>query len=424
MVINQTQPELHRGSERGVTRREALVRLLSGASSLAACGGALSSRYPMHSGAFGFDGTDEIKGGSRLTRDSVVTEDEAALSDEILSEVHFSLRALASRQHSDGSFGEDSELFGGDPAISALSGLAMLAWGSRPGDGGEFGVALERTVDYLLSHQYQSGLETSGGLSLPEDSNWQGAEADGLIFSATERGRKPMYGHGYATLFLAESLGETSHSGHRKGLESATELIVRVQNSEGGWRYEPKQATAADLSVTACELSALRASRNAGLYVPQGTIDSAVGYVSSLQNSDGGFRYMTLGGPSGYGRTSAAIYALQSAGQETSEAVQKGFVYLEGICSTQSQDTERQDVKAIEYWGNANFYASLAYWRDSLTAEGARRYRGYFSKFWRTARERRSADGLWHSNVSTEAETSFVLCAALTSREGSALFLR
>ena len=45
-------------------------------------------------------------------------------------------------------------------------------------------------------------------------------------------------------------------------LTRAVQLIIETQNAEGGWRYHPHRADA-DLSVTICQIMALRAARNA-----------------------------------------------------------------------------------------------------------------------------------------------------------------
>ena len=86
-------------------------------------------------------------------------------------------------------------------------------------------------------------------------------------------------------------------------------MIVDSQNDEGGWRYQPIRADA-DLSMTVCQLNALRAARNAGLDVPGQTIDACIRYVKQSQNPDGGFRYMLQGGASAFPRSAGGLMAL------------------------------------------------------------------------------------------------------------------
>ena len=113
-----------------------------------------------------------------------------------------------------------------------------------------------------------------------------------------------MYSHGFGTLFLAEAYGMTHRPEIREKLQKAVRLIIDTQNNEGGWRYQPVRRDA-DLSVTICQINALRAARNAGLFVPKETVEACIRYVKQSQNPDGGFRYMLQGGASAFPRSAA-----------------------------------------------------------------------------------------------------------------------
>ena len=95
-------------------------------------------------------------------------------------------------------------------------------------------------------------------------------------------------------------------------LEAAVKLIIATQNEDGGWRYKPEPVEA-DISVTICQIMALRAARNAGIVVPNETVDRCIDYVKRSQNPDGGFMYMVQGGPSAFPRSAAGVVALYSA---------------------------------------------------------------------------------------------------------------
>ena len=136
-----------------------------------------------------------------------------------------------------------------------------------------------------------------------------------------------MYSHGFGTLFLAEAYGMTHRPEIREKLRKAVQLIIDTQNNEGGWRYQPVKNDA-DLSVTICQINALRAARNAGLYVPKETVDACINYVKQSQNPDGGFRYMLSGGASAFPRSAAGVVALQSAGEYDSKEIRDGLAYL------------------------------------------------------------------------------------------------
>ena len=93
--------------------------------------------------------------------------------------------------------------------------MAMMADGSTPGRG-PYGRQVNRCVDYLLANTQPSGF-----ISGPDSSHG------------------PMYGHGFATMFLAECYGMSPRPELREKLSKAVKIIVNSQNKEGGWRYQP-----------------------------------------------------------------------------------------------------------------------------------------------------------------------------------------
>ena len=195
---------------------------------------------------------------------------------------------LASRQHPDGSLG--TGYYRGNVAVISLSGLAMMSGGSLPGRG-PYGRQVSLSLDYVLAAAQESGF-----ICVP------GFESHG-----------PMYAHGFATLFIAESLGSSPRQETREKLAKAVKLIVNTQIAVGGWRYRPERMDP-DISVTISEVMALRAARNAGVRVPKETVDRSVEYIKKSQNADGGFTYMLLErGPSQFpafcGRRRGPLYA-------------------------------------------------------------------------------------------------------------------
>lgn len=170
-----------------------------------------------------------------------------------------------------------------------------------------------------------------------------------------------MYGHGFATLFLAEAYGMSSRPDVRETLRKAVRLIVTTQNDEGGWRYQPVRADA-DLSVTICQVMALRAARNTGIYVDKEVIDKAIGYVKASQNPDGGFRYMLNSGGSAFARSAAGVTALQYAGIYGGSEIERGLEYIERFTPPKEQ-TVGHYFYGHYYAGQAMFLAGDAYWR-------------------------------------------------------------
>ena len=135
--------------------------------------------------------------------------------------------------------------------VTALAGMAFLAGGHLP-DRGRYGAHLDQAITFLLE------------------------QVNDLGFITAHHTR--MYSHAFATLFLAEIYGMTSRDDVRTKLQESVDLIVASQNRQGSWRYEPF-ALESDMSITVCQLMALRAARNIGIKVPAETIDRAVDYV-------------------------------------------------------------------------------------------------------------------------------------------------
>jgi hypothetical protein len=195
---------------------------------------------------------------------------------------------------------------GGDSvAITALAGLAFLADGSLPNDG-RYGRESQRILEQVLKNCQESGL-----IAAPNNS-------------------QPMYGHGFATLYLAEAYGMSPRPDVGEKLHNAVRLIVNTQQpGVGGWRYQALPNDS-DLSVTICQIMALRAARNDGVKVPNATIDNAIQYVKKSQEPDGGFRYVINSGGSAYPRSAAGVAALyyMRSGNDFRDEIKKGIDYL------------------------------------------------------------------------------------------------
>jgi hypothetical protein len=81
--------------------------------------------------------------------------------------------------------------------------------------------------------------------------------------------------------------------------------------------------------VTVLQVVALRVAKNAGLDVPQQTIDDAVDYVRRCAvPGTGGFAYQVGQNWPGYARTAAAIYSLQVCGKYEDPLIGPGSDFL------------------------------------------------------------------------------------------------
>ena len=95
-----------------------------------------------------------------------------------------------------------------------------------------------------------------------------------------------MYGHGVATLALAEALGMTRDDVLARPVRDAMRFIERAQDTHsGGWRYLPGQP--GDTTVTAWQLAALRSAGLAGIAVPSPTMEGISRFLDRVQTRRG-----------------------------------------------------------------------------------------------------------------------------------------
>lgn len=125
-----------------------------------------------------------------------------------------------------------------------------------------------------------------------------------------------MYHHGFAMLALAEAYGAVDESrlwddsltGNRRSIAQSLDLAIRCavtsaqKNPFGAWRYTP-DATDADTSVAGAVLMGLLAARNAGMAVPDDTINKGVDYIRKSTAKNGFVAYS--GGFGGGGESQA-----------------------------------------------------------------------------------------------------------------------
>ncbi len=256
-----------------------------------------------------------VAGEARRTPEPVA---ENELNPATVRALRKGLAYLARRQARDGSwsggYGGGSS---GSAAITGICGMAFLAQGNVPGRG-KYARNVEKALDWMLKCGDRTGM---------------------LHGSQVSHGS--MYGHGFATLFLAEVYGMTANTNPalarrtRKKLQRAVRLICQVQLNSGGWWYQPSKVAGrtSDLSVTICQTMALRAARAAGINVPQKVIDKAVDCVKRAANSDGGFSYQVpekrrARGGSAFPRSAAGVCILYGLGQYKAKETKAGLKYL------------------------------------------------------------------------------------------------
>jgi hypothetical protein len=292
------------------------------------------------------------------------------------------LAFLHSKRSPDGSFGTSG--YRGNVAVTSLAAMAFMCAGNQP-NRGSYGRAVTDALKFVLSKENVGGGQP------------------GYLHNPVASPHGPMYGHGFATLFLGEVYGmvhdkelqrETKEKLHR-----AVKLILRSQNVEGGWRYTPTSHDA-DLSVTICQIMALRSARNAGVSVEKSKIDACVKYVKSCQDRrEGWFRYMRQGGggggPQGFARTAAGVVALYSAGIYKGPEIEAGLRFL--LRNKPNGGFGRPDM----HYFYGHYYAVQAMW----TAGGT-----YWSEWYPAIREellaRQNPDGSWVDQICSHYGTA------------------
>ncbi|MBX7104680.1 MAG: terpene cyclase/mutase family protein [Gemmataceae bacterium] len=297
--------------------------------------------------------------------DKAVTPDH--ITPETQKAIDKGLAYLARSQAADGSYG-DRPALQRNVALTALGGLAFMAGGHVPGKGA-YGSNVTRAIEFVLAQESRT--------------------VPGFLWHEVQSTHGPMYSHGFGTMFIAEAYGlvdDTALSSRmRATLERAVRLILNSQNEHGGWRYRPVRE-GDDVSVTICQIMALRSARNAGLTVPKQAADKCAAYVRACQAQNGGFNYFKQGGGTAFPRSAAGLCALYSAGQYQGREIDRALSYLKQFKPGRSGRREPTDNHY--YYGH--YYAAQAFWtagephwsdwfpavRDDLTLRGLQRSDG------------------------------------------------
>ena len=268
---------------------------------------------------------------SSISNVSAVNEKTA---DELTNEsarkaIDKGLRFLSGRQiqrgADKGAFGASG--YAGSVGICGLGGLAFMSEGSTPGVG-RFGKQVDLCTEFLMRHTGPTGYIARGS---------------GAIGN--------MYAHGFAMLCMSQAYGMSRKRELGQKLRSAVKCTLAAQNDQGGWRYRPVKSDA-DLSVTVCQIMALRAARDSGINVPDSAREKCIDYVKKSQTADGSFRYTMRGGHTTFALTAAGCVSLFSAGIYDGQQIEKGLKYLK----------RRKDNVERHYFYYGHYYAVQAMW--------------------------------------------------------------
>lgn len=317
------------------------------------------------------------------------TNNDLLIDDTLRSAVSRGLDHLAQEQHPDGYWAQlvgfklnsDYEALDDRPlphvGVTSLALMSFLAGGHLP-DRGKYGDVLSRGLDFVL----------------------RCSQDDGQI---AEEGTR-MYSHAFATLFLAEVYGMANRPDVKNVLQKSVNLIVDSQNAEGGWRYRPF-ARESDMSITVCQVLALRSARNVGIHVPITTIRNAQNYVyrSHVRNNErryspygrrgrfgdesGSFRYQLKPQTRAtFPLTAAGVTTLYAAGEYDSPIIRDALDYM---------DREQFPFNESNDYGHYFFYYGHYYAVQAYYITGGNQWRRYFGEVKRRLLDMQRPDGSW-----------------------------
>ncbi len=273
-------------------------------------------------------------------KDAVKSVDEMVTADT-RSAINIGLDRLAQKQITEGrakgAFGNAG--YSAGVAITALSGLAFLCSGSTPFSG-KYASNIRACTEFVLSSTRNSGY-IAEGTGTQQYSN--------------------MYGHGYGMLYLSQIYGMSPRSSVEVKLQNAVKMTCQFQNRLGGWRYQPVVQDA-DLSITICQIMALRAAHNAGMDVSNEVREKTIQYVESCQNPDGSFHYTERGGRTTVALTAAGVVSYYSAGVYDGPKVDKALKWL---FEHRPGKARGQVVSPMNYY-YAHYYAVQAMWHAQI----------------------------------------------------------
>lgn len=195
------------------------------------------------------------------------------------------LAYLAKTQLDSGTWKDGADSHGRGHANCGLAGLALMAFLSSGEDpnSGPYAKNIHAVARYLIKTQ----------------------NPDTGFFPTT------MYDHGFALLALSEVYGaideellweniddipENRKRPIAESIKMAVALAVRSQNQnpQKAWRYAPNGRDA-DTSVTGSVVIGLLAARNAGVAVPDSSIDNGMNYIQTMTSRRSGQTRYTLG---------------------------------------------------------------------------------------------------------------------------------
>jgi len=252
------------------------------------------------------------------------------ISPALTKSLHKGLNQLASEQREDGSW---QGSYGRNVGETSLCLMAFMAMGNLPGEG-EYGHVVSKGVDWIIKQAKPNGL---------------------IQYTNQERQAAVMYGHALATLMLSEAWGQSQNPKVGKVLRNAVKLILEVQGPKGGWGYKSVPYDG-DTSVCVMQVIALKSAQEAGIYVPQKTIQKALSLIKTRFN-EGSKMYgytSTNISKNHYGSSAAGTCIMFICGEQEDKYTEQA---VDSILKIMKNDPKKQKVGHIPYF---LYYGSVA----------------------------------------------------------------
>ncbi len=308
--------------------------------------------------------------------------------DDVRNAINGGVEFLVNHQNSNGSINDTNK---NGTAMTALSLMAMLAVGHQTTDQTPEGAAMRKALSFVLQEDRQ---EENGYFGKKDGSR--------------------MYGHGIVTLMLTEIMGMTADEQQnaliRKRARKAVELTLKSQNANrdnrhyGGWRYHP-HANNADMSVTVWQLLSLRSAQNAGIEVPEESIDRAITYLeNSFDENEGGFGYQPRkkegkANNIRYACVSGGMLGMQLAGEYDADEVEAAAEWL--------REHEPE-------WGKRWFLYGSYYYAQSMYQIGGEHAAHARARIRRIMLEHQNENGSWRGDSKWEKKSRvYATCLAI-----------
>ena len=255
-------------------------------------------------------------------------------------------RYLAKAQDPSGTWKDNQQ----GPGVTGMALMVLLASGEDP-NYGAYSRQIRRALRSIISSQDRS----SG------------------FYGGSAQGQSSMYHHGFAMLAIAEAYGvvddrtlwtEDGGSGKGMSLGESLELAVKLavtsakKNPLGAWRYSP-DANDHDTSVSGAILMGLLGARNAGIEVPDETIDKAIKYFTAMTGANGMVGYSSPQGGSD-ATTSIGTLVMAIARRKDLPQFKQAAAYLK----QQSQRAEQQ----VNYPNYTRYYRAQALFQADVEA--------------------------------------------------------